>query len=67
MLNNNSYLALFVFQTSCFVSDPPKLQSAFSHLVRSLAIYAQHGLNLFFLRHNNNDCWRKENISSFRQ
>ncbi len=68
MLNNNSFLALFVFLTYCFASDPTKLHRVFSHLVRPFAIYAQCGLNLFFFRQNNNDCWRKEKyIFSFRQ
>ena len=49
MLNNISFLALFVFLTPCFASDPTKIHSAFSHLVRPFAIYAQCGLNLFFL------------------
>ena len=64
MLNNISFLALLVFLTSCFASDPTKIHSAFSYLVRSFAIYAQHGLNLFFFHQNNNDCWRRGNISS---
>lgn len=41
MLNNISFLALFVFLTPCFASDPTKIHSAFSHLVRPFAIYAQ--------------------------
>ena len=36
MLNNISFLALFVFLTPCFASDPTKIHSAFSHLVHSL-------------------------------
>ena len=64
MLSNNSFLALFVFLTYCFASGPTKLHRVFSHLVRILAIYAQCGLNLFLFRQNNNDCWRKEKISS---
>ena len=67
MLNNNSFLALFVFLTSCFASDPSKLHSDFSHLEHLFAIYTQSGLNLFFFRQNNDVCWRKENIFSFRQ
>ena len=35
MLNNNSFLELFVFLTPCFASDPTKIHSAFSHLVRA--------------------------------
>ncbi len=50
MLNNISFLALFVFLTPCFASDPTKIHSAFSHLVRPFAIYAQCGLNLFLFR-----------------
>ncbi len=38
MLNIISFLALFVFLTPCFVSDPSKLHSAFSHLVRPFAM-----------------------------
>lgn len=65
MLNNNSILALFVFLTYCFASDPTKIHSAFSHLVRPFAIYAQCGLNLFFFRQNNDVCWRKEKYLLF--
>jgi hypothetical protein len=36
MLNNNSFLALFVFLTYCFASDPTKLHRVFSHLVHPL-------------------------------
>ena len=50
MLNNNSFLALFVFLTYCFASNPTKLHRVFSHLVHPLAIYVQCGLNLFFFR-----------------
>ena len=68
MLNNISFLVLFVFLTPCFASDPTTIYSAFSHLVRPLAIYAQCGLNLFFFHQNNDVCWRKEKyIFSFRQ
>lgn len=52
-----------MFLTSCFASDPTKIHSAFSHLVRPFAIYAQCGLNLFFFRKNNDVCWRKEKIN----
>ena len=55
MLNNISFLALFVFLTPCFASDPTKIHSAFSHLVRPFAIYAQCGLILFLFRQNNDD------------
>lgn len=65
MLNNISFLALFVFLTPCFASDPTKIHSAFSHLVRPFAIYAQCGLNLFFFRQNNDVCWRKEKYLLF--
>lgn len=64
MLNNISFLALFVFLTPCFASDPTKIHRDFSHLVRPFAIYTQCGLNLFFFRQNNDDRWRKENLSS---
>lgn len=63
MLNNISFLALFVFLTPCFASDPTTIYSAFSHLVRPFAMYAQNGLNLFFFRQNNGVCWRKEKLS----
>lgn len=67
MLNNISFLALFVFLTPCFASDPTKIHIAFSHLVRPFGIYAQCGLNLFLFRQNNDVCWRNEKISfSFR-
>ena len=36
MLNNISFLAFFVFITSCFASDPIKLRSPILHLVRPL-------------------------------
>jgi len=67
MLKNISFLALFVFLTSCFASTPTKIHSAFSHLVRPFAIYAQCGLNLFFFRQNNDVCWRKEKINDYPQ
>ena len=68
MLNNISFLALFVFLTSCFASDPTNIHSAFSHLVRPFAIYAQCGLNLFFFRQNSNGLLAKGKfIFSFRQ
>lgn len=67
MLNNISFLVLFIFLTYCFTSDPTKLHRVFSHLVRILAIYAQCGLNLFIIRQNNDVCWRNEKKSfSFR-
>ena len=36
MLNNISFLALFVFLTYCFASGPTKLHRVFSHLVHPL-------------------------------
>ena len=64
MLNNISFLALFVFLIPCFASDPTKIHSAFSHLVHLFVIYAECELNLFFFRQNNDVCWRKGNLSS---
>ena len=36
MLNIILFLALFVFLTYCFASDPTKLHRVFSHLVHPL-------------------------------
>ena len=52
MLNNNSFLALFVFMTSCFVSDSSKLHSVFSHFhlisKKSFSLYANPNCIYFF-------------------
>ncbi len=42
---------------------PYNISLGLLRLVRTLAIYAQCGLNLFFFRKNNDVYWRKENIS----
>ena len=67
MLNNISFLALFVFLTPCFAFAPTKLHSVFLHLVHLFAIYAQHGLNLFFFRQNNDFAGERKKYLLFRQ
>jgi len=41
MLNNNFILALFVFMTSCFVSDPPKYTVPF-HIYYAPLLYMRN-------------------------
>ena len=64
MLNNNSFLALFVFLIVLFCIRPDIITQSLFAFSTPLAIYAQCGLNLFFFRQNNDVCWRKENLSS---
>ena len=48
MLNNISFLALFVFLTSCFTSVSVKLHSAFSHLtVDGILLQLVNGTGVF--------------------
>ncbi len=63
MLNNNSFLALFVFLI-LVLYPPHKITQSLFAFSTPLAIYAQCGLNLFFFCQNNDVCWRRENISS---
>ena len=50
MLNNNSFLALFVFLTYCFASDPTKLHRVFSNLVHPLLYMRKMDLTYSFAR-----------------
>ena len=65
MLNNISFLVLFMLQYSCFAADLIKFHFISTHLVFFLAIFTQCELNLFFFRQNNDYLPAKGKICFF--